>query len=56
MKADMYTQISSTGKEVIQSLNNKDIILIPAAVDPHGKWGPMLDSLLVSYRTNTPNL
>ena len=52
-KTDMYTQMSLTGKDVIQSLNDKGLILIPASIDPHGKWGPMFDTLLVGYRANT---
>ena len=56
MKADMYTQLSLTGKDVIQSLVDKNIALIPAAIDPHGKWGPMFDSLLTGYRAITPHI
>ena len=29
-------------------------MLITAAIDPYGKWGPVLNSLLVGYRSNTP--
>ena len=55
-KADLYMQMSLTGKDVIRSLNDKGIVLIPAAIDPHGKWGPMFDSLLTGYRAITPHI
>ena len=48
--------MSLAGKEIIQSLNDKNTALISAAINPHGKWGLMLDSLLVGYRANTPLL
>ena len=34
------------GDAVIQQLVSAMIIMIPFAIDPHGKWGPMMDSFL----------
>ena len=55
-KANLDTQISLTGKEVIHSLNGKGFYIVPAAIGPHGKWGPIFDSLIIVYRTITPHI
>ena len=34
------------GETLIGELLDKSIALIPMAVDPHGKWGPLMDRLL----------
>ena len=62
---------STSGEEIIGELIQKGIILMPWAIDPHGKWGPVLENFLFNceprqhplfeptqsspLRRNTPN-
>jgi hypothetical protein len=40
------------GDEVIGDLLNNNMILLPLALDPHGRWGPIMHNLL--FNTATP--
>ena len=43
------TENSISGEDIIKQMIDKGIILIPMTIDPHGKWGPMLENFLFGY-------
>ena len=52
-KTDKHTQMSLTDEDIIQSLFYSNTVLVPAAIDPHGRYAPMLHALLCDYRALT---
>jgi hypothetical protein len=41
------------GENIIQELLNKNMILLPFAIDPFGRWGPITRTFLIGNETNT---
>ena len=48
------THASITGEQVIGNLIRKGTVLIPAAICPHGAWGPMFENFLFHYQPAQP--
>lgn len=53
---DPMTENSISGEDIIKQMIDKGIILIPMTIDPHGKWGPMLENFLFGYTPLTDPL
>ena len=45
-KSDPYNSSSLTGEEIIKYLLDTDRVLIPMAISPYGRWGPMFHKFL----------
>ena len=47
-------EVANGGEDIIQELLNKQMILLPMAIDPHGRWGPITNTFLNGndHRTN----
>ena len=51
---DAATKDKISGDILIGELLQHKLILLPMPIDPHGKWGPMLDQFL--FNTRPPDL
>ncbi len=47
------SSLSIQGDAVIGDLLRQNMILIPFAIDPHGRWGPILDNFLFSSKCSS---
>ena len=56
MRPKITTEQGQTimGDELLGDLIRKHIVLIPMAIDPHGKFGPMLEHFLFGYTPRKP--
>ena len=62
-KTDPTTGIITVGDTIIGELLTRNMVLIPLAIDPHGRFGPLLQTFLfdtepatpISFTTNKPN-
>ena len=60
---DSHEQHLIHGDTVIGELLSQNMVLIPIAIDPHGRWGPMTENFLrltlsplhYTFRSNRPN-
>ena len=50
-RSDPYNNSSLTGEEIIQRLLEQNEVLIPCAISPHGRWGPMFHYFLFGKMT-----
>lgn len=53
-KTDPSTGTITIGDTVIGDLHNRNMVLIPMAIDPHGRFGPLLQTFLFDGDPTTP--
>ena len=51
---DSVTDKPLDGKQVVGELIEQGVVLIPFAVDPHGRWGPMAENFLFHCAPRAP--
>ena len=51
---DDTTGVTTPGETIMYDLVRALIVLIPMAIDPHGKWGPLMDIFLFGYGGRKP--
>ena len=55
-KSDQYTEMLHTGKDIIQSILDNATILIPAVINPQGRWGGMFHTFLFNQTIPDPTI
>jgi len=55
-KTDKITCTTTTGNTVIGNLLDRNMMLIPIAIDPFGRFGPLLQTFLYDTQPTNPNL
>jgi hypothetical protein len=53
-KTDQTTGTMTIGDTVIGDLHTRNMLLIPLALDPHGRFGPLLQTFLFDTNPTTP--
>lgn len=51
IEKESESSVKIPGEQIMGELVAANVVLIPMAVDPHGKWGPVVDRFFVWQRS-----